>query len=96
MVVENERDIVRSNDDDDVDGDRPSVRASVHPPLLAQKRMDGMGMEGGEERGNNGLFLTEQECSASVTARTWTDADARTLAWRLASDTIPQSEFMQL
>ena len=29
MVVENERDIVRSNDDDDVDGDRPSVRPSL-------------------------------------------------------------------
>ena len=24
--------------------------SSVHPPLLAQKRMDGMGMEGREER----------------------------------------------
>ena len=73
-----------------------SVRPSIHPPLLAQKRMDGMGMEGGHRarEGNNGLFLTEQECSASVTARL--HMDGRTLAWRLASDTIPQSEFMQL
>ena len=62
----------------------PSVLPSVHPPLLAQKRMDGMGIEGGEQ-----WIIFDRAGVQCIRHSSHMDVG-------VASDTIPQSEFMQL